>query len=101
MIPKHLNSDDVLKIIAQHRQEIQNFGVRYLGLFGSVACDRATANSDLDFLVEFEETTTFDSYMDLKFFLEDLFNKPVDLVTKRSLKEEIRHEILTQAIDVT
>ncbi len=101
MIPKHLNSDDVLKIIAQHRQEIQNFGVRYLGLFGSVACDRATANSDLDFLVEFEETTTFDSYMDLKFFLEDLFNKPVDLVTKSSLKQEISKEILAQAIDVT
>ena len=101
MIPKHLNSDDVLKILAQHRQEIQNFGVRYLGLFGSVACGKATANSDLDFLVEFEGTTTFDSYMDLKFFLEDLFNKPVDLVTKHSLKKEISEQVLQEAIDVT
>ncbi len=101
MIPKHLNFDDVLKILAQHRQEIQNLGVRYLGLFGSVACDQATADSDIDFLVEFEGTTTFDSYMDLKFFLEDLFNKPVDLVTKHSLKEEIRQQVLQQGINVT
>jgi hypothetical protein len=101
MISQPLTSDDVLKVLAQHRQEIQNFGVRYLALFGSVACDRANLNSDLDFLVEFEGTSTFDSYMNLKFFLEDLFNKPVDLVTKRSLKEEISQEILAQAIDVT
>ena len=101
MIPKPLNSDDVLKVLAQHRQEIQNFGVRYLALFGSVARERANINSDLDFLVEFEGTTTFDSYMNLKFFLEDLFNKPVDLVTKRSLKQEISQEILAQAINVT
>ena len=101
MVAKHLNLDDILNILTQHRQEIQNFGVLYLGLFGSVACDRATADSDLDFLVEFEGKTTFDSYMDLKFFLEDLFDKPVDLVTKHSLKKEIRQQVLQETIDVT
>ncbi|MGL6343557.1 MAG: nucleotidyltransferase family protein, partial [Waterburya sp.] len=67
---------------------------------GSVAGDRATVDSDLDFLVEFEGETTFDRYMDLKFFLEDLFDVPVDLVTKRSLKKEISHKILQEAIYV-
>ena len=75
--------------------------MRSLALFGSVARGHATTDSDLDFLVEFEGEATFDRYMDLKFFLEDLFNKPVDLVTKRSLKKEISQRILQEAIDVT
>ena len=70
-------------------------------MFGSVAGDRATTESDLDFLVEFEGEATFDRYMDLKFFLEDLFNMPVDLVTRRSLKKEIRQRVLQEAIYVT
>ena len=101
MTSKQLNSDDVLKTLAQNRQAIQNFGVRSLALFGSVAGNRATPGSDLDFLVEFEGATTFDRYMDLKFFLEDLFDLPVDLVTKRSLKKEISQKVLQEAIYVT
>lgn len=101
MTSKQLNSDDVLKILAQNQQAIQNFGVRSLALFGSVAVNRGAANSDLDLLVEFEGATTFDRYMDLKFFLEDLFQMPVDLVTKRSLKKEIRQKVLEEAIYVT
>ncbi len=101
MISNQLNSHDVLTTLRQHRQTIQNFGVRSLALFGSVARGHATTDSDLDFLVEFEGEATFDRYMDLKFFLEDLFNKPVDLVTKRSLKKEISQRILQEAIDVT
>ena len=101
MISKQLNSAEVLKTLAQNSQTIQKLGVRSLALFGSVANDRATAESDLDFLVEFEGATTFDSYMDLKFFLEDLFDKPVDLVTKHSLKKEIRQTVLQEAIYVT
>lgn len=100
MTSKQLNSDDILKILAQNRQAIQNFGVRYLALFGSFAIDCATAESDLDFLVEFEGETTFDGYMNLKFFLEDLFEVSVDLVTKRSLKKEISQKVLQEAIYV-
>ena len=101
MISKQLNSAEVLKTLADNSQTIQKLGVRSLALFGSVARDRATAESDLDFLVEFEGATTFDGYMDLKFFLEDLFDKPVDLVTKRSLKKEISQKVLQEAIYVT
>ncbi len=98
MISKQLNSNDVLKTLGEHRQTIQNLGVLSLALFGSVARHQATTDSDLDFLVEFEGATTFDCYMDLKFFLEDLFDRPVDLVTKRSLKKEISETILQEAI---
>ena len=101
MTSKQLNSNDVLKTLAQNWQAIQSFRVRSLALFGSVAGDRATTDSDLDFLVEFEGATTFDRYMDLKFFLEDLFDMPVDLVTKRSLKKEISQRVLQEAVYVT
>ena len=101
MTSKQLNSQDVLTTLTQNWQVIQNLGVRSLALFGSVAVDRARADSDLDFLVEFEGATTFDRYMDLKFFLEDLFGVSVDLVTERSLKPEIAPEVLHEAIYVT
>ena len=91
----------VLNRLHDRLDTIHSFGVRSLALFGSVARDEATETSDLDFLVEFEGTATFDRYMDLKFFLEDLFNKPVDLVTKRSLKPQIQQAVLQEAIDVT
>jgi len=90
-------------VLAQLRDRldtIHSFGVKSLALFGSVARDEASETSDLDFLVEFEGTATFDRYMDLKFFLEDLFGKPVDLVTKRSLKSQIAESVLKEAINV-
>jgi len=91
----------ILATLKDRLDTIHSFGVQSLALFGSVARDEATETSDLDFLVEFEGAATFDRYMDLKFFLEDLFGKPVDLVTKRSLKPQIAASVLGEAIDVT
>ena len=51
MLYKHLNYCDVLKTLSEHRQTIQNFGVHSLALFGSVARNQATTDTDLDFLV--------------------------------------------------
>lgn len=79
---------------------IQHFGIKSLELFGSVARNQATTSSDLDFLVEFNGPATFDRYMDLKFFLEDLFKCPVDLITKRSLKPQLKATVLKEAIRV-
>lgn len=90
----------VLNRLSDRLDTIRGFGVHTLALFGSVARDEATETSDLDFLVEFEGAATFDRYMDLKIFLEDLFEKPIDLVTKRSLKPQIRQTILEESIDV-
>ena len=91
----------VLNRLRDRLDTIRIFGVQSLALFGSIARDEASETSDLDFLVEFEGTATFDRYVDLKFFLEDLFGKPVDLVTKRSLKPQISQVVLEEAIDVT
>lgn len=79
---------------------IKSFRIKSLELFGSVARNEATSSSDLDFLVEFDGPATFDRYMDLKFCLEDLFNRPIDLVTKRSLKSQIKATVLKEAIRI-
>lgn len=67
--------------------------MRFLAVFGSVARDEATENSDVDMLVSFNGSHTFDNYMGLKLFLEDLLNCPVDLVTDKAIRKEIRPDI--------
>lgn len=65
----------------------QKFGVKRIGIFGSFARGEERESSDLDVLVVFEEgQKTFDNDMDLKFYLEDLFGRKVDLVTEKALK---------------
>ncbi|OKH14681.1 nucleotidyltransferase family protein [[Limnothrix rosea] IAM M-220] len=95
-----LKRDFVLNTLVQRLDSIQQMGVKHLALFGSVARDEADTESDLDFLVEFEAELTFDLYMDLKFFLENLFQRKVDLVIKEDLKPQLKDSILQQAIYV-
>jgi len=71
--------------------------VRRLGLFGSCARGERTEASDLDFVVEFEKKS-FDAYMDLKLFLEELFGCQVDLVISDAIKPRLRSVILGEAI---
>ncbi len=89
--------EHILSAIEAHKETIRRFSVRRLGLFGSVARGEATDCSDLDFLVEFE-TASFDNYFDLKHFLEDLFECPVDLVMQDVIKPRIRPNILKDAV---
>ena len=95
-----MNLQTVVSTLKEHRQTLDNLGVKSLQLFGSVARNEAKPDSDLDFLVEFVGQITFDAYMDLKFFLEDLFATKVDLVIKQDLKPQIRETIVNQAIHV-
>lgn len=75
-------------------------GVRRMALFGSVARDEADGDSDVDILVAFEGPTTFDGYFDLKFWLEDLIGRPVDLVTEKALRPEMAGEVRREAVHV-
>ena len=76
------------------------FGLRSIALFGSVARDQATGNSDVDVLIEFDGAADFDRFMDLKFHLEDLLGARVDLVTQRALRARLRPFIEREAIHV-
>ena len=91
----------ILSVLAEHLQEIvARYGVKRLALFGSSARDVLGAASDVDVLVEFTGPATFAAYMDLKFYLEDLLGRPVDLVTEKALRQELRPYVEKELIRV-
>lgn len=92
-----LTREQVLAKLSEERDNIRRFGVRSLGLFGSVARAENTSASDLDMLVEFDHKS-FDAYMDLKAYLENLFDCPVDLVLANALKPRLREPILNETV---
>ena len=97
-----MRRDEVLHTLHQHYPGlIKNYGITSLALFGSVARDEATDTSDVDVLVDFGAPPTFDQYMGLKFFLEDLLQCQVDVVTMRALKERVRPYVAKEAVRVT
>lgn len=85
-----MRKEQILALLAEHRADLDRYGVKSLALFGSVARDEAAAKSDIDMLVEFEGPATFDGYMGLKFYLEDLLGQSVDLVTSKALRPQLR-----------
>lgn len=86
-----------MQILEDNLERIKAFGVTQFGIFGSVARDEDTENSDIDVLVDLEKET-FDNYMGLLFYLEDLFGKKVDLAIKNSLKPRIKDRILSETV---
>lgn len=88
-----------MQILEDNLERIKGFGVRQLGIFGSVARGESTEKSDVDVLVDLEKET-FDNYMGLLFYLEELFGKKVDLAIKSSLKPRIKDRILAEAVYV-
>jgi len=95
-----MNRDEILRILTEHREELNRFGVSSLALFGSVVRGEARPDSDIDILVKFEGQATFDHYMGLKFFLEELLGRRVDLVTPKALKPRLRPYVEREAIYV-
>jgi len=91
------DQEEILRVLSANEAKIKSFGVRSLSLFGSSARGEDTPESDLDFVVEYEKKT-FDSYMDLKLFLEELFHGSVDLVLVDGIKPRLRAAILREAI---
>ncbi|MBI5248975.1 MAG: nucleotidyltransferase family protein [Desulfomonile tiedjei] len=92
-----MSRDEILKRLEENRETIRGFGVCRIGIFGSYARGEQKEGSDMDFLVDFE-SATFDNYFDLKFFLENLFGRTVDLVISDAIKPRIRASILEEAI---
>ncbi|SJM94942.1 nucleotidyltransferase family protein [Crenothrix polyspora] len=79
---------------------MQQFGVTQLALFGSTARDEASETSDVDILVTFDGIATSERYFGVQFYLEDCLNCPVDLVTDKALRPQLRRFIEQDAIHV-
>lgn len=85
-----MSREAILENIRAHKAEIEKrFTARRIGLFGSFAHGTAVPGSDVDIVVEMAEPT-FDHYMDLKFYLEELFAANVDLVLADTIKPRLK-----------
>jgi len=88
-------------LLTEHKAFLSaHFGVTSLALFGSTARDTATHQSDVDILVDFDGPATSKRYFGVQFYLEDLFHCPVDLVTEKALRTELRPFIEKEAVHV-
>ena len=85
---KKLNSEEIIKILKENKDVLIKYGIKKIGLFGSFVRGEQKDYSDIDFLVEFEKPN-FDDFMDLSFFLEDLFGRKIELITNGSLSPYI------------
>ena len=85
----------------QAKQDLATrYGVRKLALFGSTARGTNSDSSDIDILVSFDGPATSDRYFGVQFYLEDLLGRPVDLVTDKALRSELRPYIEDEAVHV-
>lgn len=73
----------------------REYSVKQIGLFGSFSDNSNTNESDIDLLIEFEKPIGW-KYFSLEIYLENVFGRKIDLVTKNALKKQLRDTILSQ-----
>ena len=96
-----MNRTETLKLLKDHKLRLtREFGVTKLALFGSAARGAEDTDSDIDILVAFDGPATSKRYFGVQFYLEDLLGRPVDLVTEKALRPELRPSIERDAIHV-
>jgi predicted nucleotidyltransferase len=96
-----MNRSRTLELLSQHKAHLASrYGVTELALFGSTVRDEARQDSDIDILVRFDGPATSERYFGVQFYLEDLLGRPVDLVTDKALRPELRPYVEREAIRV-
>jgi hypothetical protein len=100
-LESEMNRAHVLEQLARSKPTLAaRFGVTDIALFGSMVRDVARIDSDIDVLVSFDGPATSERYFGVQFFLEDLLGRPVDLVTDKALRPELRPFIERDAVHV-
>ena len=95
-----LNLSSVSKILMDHQADLYQRGVKSLAVFGSFARGEATHNSDIDVFVEFDQPVGLFEFIRLKYYLEELTKRRIDLVTPDALRPSMRESILSEAVHV-
>ncbi|MDY6964943.1 MAG: nucleotidyltransferase family protein [Halobacteriota archaeon] len=91
----------IKEILASHKDELKNrFKVREIGVFGSYVRGEQKEGSDIDLLVEFEKDADLFHLTGLSIFLEETLNHKVDVISQKSLREELKESIQREALYV-
>jgi hypothetical protein len=93
------SKEEILDRLKNVKNELKiEYKVNSIGLFGSYVSNNQTANSDIDFLIEFDDDADLFHFVGLTRYLEEIFNSKVDVISKPSLKEELKQQILAEVI---
>ena len=96
-----MNRQQALETLTKHKPElVKCFGITRLALFGSTVRNEAKPDSDIDIIVDFDSPATSKQYFGIQLYLEDLLATPVDLVTVKAMRPELRPFIENEAINV-
>ncbi len=95
-----MQRDIILQLLHEHHEQLAGLGVASLAIFGSFARGQASSRSDIDILVEFNRPVGLFAFLDVKFYLEKLLGKKIDLVTPDALRPSMKDQILREAIHV-
>lgn len=88
------------RILNRHKENLRELGVKALSLFGSVARNESSFDSDVDVLIEFDSKRGLFCFVSIKNYLETLLGCDVDLVTKNALHPALQKKILDEAKSV-
>lgn len=95
-----LTQSDILSKLKEIKPTLhKEYSVREIGLFGSFSDENYSEQSDIDLLVELEKPIGW-KFFSLESYLQNIFNRKIDIVTKNALKEQIKEQILQQVIYV-
>ena len=101
MVEQNTGRTEILALLRAHKPELaKRFGVADLALFGSTVRAEDAGASDVDVLVRFDGRSDSKRYFGVQFYLEDLLGRPVDLVTEKALRPELRPYVEAEAVHV-
>jgi predicted nucleotidyltransferase len=93
---------NTLETLRARRSEIERLatlhGARNIRVFGSVARNEDTSDSDIDFLIDMEESRSLLDLVGFKQDLEAMLNRPADVLTERGISPYLRERILREAV---
>lgn len=96
-----MNTEDILNKLKELRPLLAaRYKAKVVGLFGSFVRGEQNANSDIDVLVEFEEGADLFDLLGLTLYMEETFQRPVDIVSNRALREELQDSVLREVVFV-
>ncbi len=88
---------DILNLLEKNQARLRALGIKKIGLFGSFVRGDQRPDSDIDLLVQFEPgKKTFDNFIELSFFLEEILRHKIELVTVESLSPYLGPYILRE-----
>ena len=96
-----MDKKKVIELIISQSEKLKSFGVKRIGLFGSYVRNQAGPDSDIDLVVEFEPSQkTYDNFINLAYYLEELLEHRVDLLTNKSISPYLKSYIQEELEDV-